>query len=451
MQTKLKIPRSLFDAALSDLHRKHPFALERVGFFSTRCSITRDTLLVHCVEYDSVPDNHYVRDDSVGVRIGSDAITAAMSRCVSRGVGQVHVHSHGGAGLPDPSPDDYRELPPLACSFRDVDTKQAQGWAILSNDNAMPFINFPGTPDDAVFMPVSVIGYPTTIAEQPTPSGGFIRSLLKRAIGQRANRYARQSFLGPDSDRVLSHANIGIIGLGGGGSHVVQQLAHVGVANFVLCDHDRITETNLNRTVGATGVDVLRRRYKTDIANRAVSRLIPTARIVNHRDHWETATEKLLQCDLIVGCLDTFAGRRDLEAFCRRQFIPYIDVGMDVHEIGDRYEIIGQVILSMPGRPCMQCMGFLNEQVLAEEARRYGAAGGRPQVVWSNGVLCSAAVGIVIDLLTGWSKNGRDCIYLNFKGSDLSLRDDPRISHIQTRNCPHYPLIQAGDPVLVSL
>jgi hypothetical protein len=325
-----------------------------------------------------------------------------------------------------------------------VDAKQAQGWAILSNDNATPFINFPGGRDDAARMPVSVIGYPTTIAEKPTLSAGFVRSLLNRAVGQRANRYARQSFLGLDSDRILSHANIGIIGLGGGGSHVTQQLAHLGVANFVLCDHDRITETNLNRTVGATGVDVLCRRYKTDIAKRTIRRLIPTASIANHRDRWETATEQLMRCDLIVGCIDTFAGRRDLEAFCRRQLIPYVDIGMDVQKIADGYEIVGQVILSMPGRPCMQCMGFLNEQVLAEEARLYGAAGGRPQVVWSNGVLCSAAVGILVDLLTGWSKSRRDCIYLNFKGSDLSLRDDPRISYIHARKCSHYPLIVNG-------
>jgi hypothetical protein len=451
VQTKLKIPRSLFEAALWDLHREHPFAFERVGFFSTRCSMTKDTLLVLCVEYDSVSDHYYVRDDSVGVRIGSEAITAAMSRSASRGVGQVHVHSHGGHGLPYPSTDDYRELPPLACSLRNVDAKQAQGWAILSNDSVAPFINCPGSRDEVARLPVSIIGYPTTISQQSRHDPGPIRSFLQRAVGQRAGRYARQSFLGPDSDRILSHVDIGIVGLGGGGSHVAQQLAHLGVATFVLCDQDRITETNLNRTVGATGVDVLFGRYKTDIAKRAIRRLNPTARVVNHRNRWETATEELMRCDLIVGCLDTFAGRRDLEAFCRRQLIPYVDVGMDVQKTRDRYEIVGQVILSIPGRPCMRCMGFLNDRVLAEEARVYGAAGGRPQVVWSNAVLCSAAVGIVVDLLTGWSKNGRECAYLNFRGSDLSLTEDPRLEYVRNNKCLHYPLIQAGDPMLIVL
>lgn len=413
--------------------------------------MTKDTLLVHCVAYDAVSDDHYVRDDSVGVRIGSEAITAAMSRTVSRGVGQVHVHSHGGCGLPNPSTDDYRELPPLACSLRNVDAKQAQGWAILSSDNVTPFINLPGSRDDATGVPVSIIGCPTTISQQSRPNCGIIRSLLQRVVGQRTSRYSRQSFLGRGADTILSHAEIGIVGLGGGGSHVAQQLAHLGAATFILCDQDRITETNLNRTVGATGVDVILGRYKTDIAKRVIRRLNPTAQVVNHRDRWETATEELMRCDLIVGCLDTFAGRRDLEAFCRRHLIPYIDVGMDVQKARDRYEIVGQVILSMPGQPCMRCMGFLNDRVLAEEARLYGAAGGRPQVVWSNGVLCSAAVGIVVDLLTGWSKSGRECAYFNFRGSDLSLTEDPRLEYVRDNKCLHYPLVQAGDPMLIAL
>jgi hypothetical protein len=55
-------------------------------------------------------------------------------------------------------------------------------------------------------------------------------------------------------------------------------------------------------------------------------------------------------------------------------------------------------------------MGFLTDELLTQEAARYGDAGGRPQVIWSNGVLCSAAVGIIVDLLTGWSgRTGKAC------------------------------------------
>src|SRR3546814_7257519 len=52
--------------------------------------------------------------------------------------------------------------------------------------------------------------------------------------------YSRQSFLGPDSDQALEAATIGFGGLGGGGSHAVQQAAHLGIGNFVLVDPDAI-------------------------------------------------------------------------------------------------------------------------------------------------------------------------------------------------------------------
>ena len=96
-------------------------------------------------------------------------------------------------------------------------------------------------------------------------------------------------------------------------------------------------------------------------------------------------------------------------------------------------------------------MGFLTDELLTAEAQVYGAAGGRPQVVWSNGVLSSAAVGVVVDLLTGWSGEQRELVYLNFRGSNLSLVEDSRLAHVAAIQCPHYPLIQAGDPVWAPL
>ena len=58
--------------------------------------------------------------------------------------------------------------------------------------------------------------------------------------------WASQSFLGPNGDAVLANATIGIVGLGGGGSHVSQQSAHLGIGRFVPVDHDIIEWRNLN-------------------------------------------------------------------------------------------------------------------------------------------------------------------------------------------------------------
>jgi hypothetical protein len=303
--------------------------------------------------------------------------------------------------------------------------------------------------------PVSIVGFPTVInrrrEEHAAPSiRGWISGKIKKH--KAANRYDRQSFLGSNSDFIVGGAVIGVVGLGGGGSHVVQQLAHLGFRNYVLCDDDAITDTNLNRLVGGTRADVKAKRLKTRIAERVIKALHSDANIVTANQKWEEAIDQLCGCDIIVGCVDTFGARRDLEAFCRRNLIPYVDVGMDVHKLeGGGHEISGQVILSMPGCPCMHCMGFLNEAVLAEEARRYGDAGSQPQVVWTNGLLCSAATGIIVDLLTDWSRMTRGPVLLGFRGSSLTLKPDNRLIALEHVSCPHYPFAAAGDPVCIAL
>ena len=50
-------------------------------------------------------------------------------------------------------------------------------------------------------------------------------------------KFDRQSFLGVNSQSIIQSTKVGIVGLGGGGSHVVQQLAHIGFLNFVIFDN----------------------------------------------------------------------------------------------------------------------------------------------------------------------------------------------------------------------
>jgi molybdopterin-synthase adenylyltransferase len=91
---------------------------------------------------------------------------------------------------------------------------------------------------------------------------------------------------------------------------------------------------------------------------------------------------------------------------------PYIDIGMDVHDLGNQFAISGRVILSMPGELCMKCMGFLRDDLLAREAENYGAAGSKPRVIWPNGVLASLAVGVFVELVTPWQNRHRRVWYL---------------------------------------
>jgi len=264
------------------------------------------------------------------------------------------------------------------------------------------------------------------------------------------DRYSRQSFLGANAEELIGRCTIGVPGLGGGGSHIVQQLAHVGFLRYILYDDDIAEESNLNRLIGATPSDVLARTSKLHLAKMAIYRLQPNASIRGFACKWQENPEPLRECQVVIGCVDSYKGREELEIACRRYLMHYIDIGMDVHG-KDRPVIGGQIIQSSPGGLCMTCVGFLTDQKLAEEAARYGNAGPRPQVVWPNGVLASTAVGLAVDLVTNWTRSCRSHVYLSYDGNLGTLSPSHTLRNLKIKSCPHFSETAVGDPVLDEL
>jgi molybdopterin/thiamine biosynthesis adenylyltransferase len=261
--------------------------------------------------------------------------------------------------------------------------------------------------------------------------------------------YQRQSFLGAGSQAIIERTMIGIVGLGGGGSHIVQQTAHIGFQHYALYDPQTAEDTNLNRLIGGKLRDIGRDKLK--IARRLIKGLQPDAEVLCKRARWQIDPYALMACDIVFGCADSFQDRDELETFCRRHLILYIDIGMDIHQVdGEPPRMAGQVIVSAPGCACMKCLGFITPEKLAREAQRYGAAGPRPQVVWPNGVLASSAVGLAVDALTDWSRKAHGPVYLSYDGNKNLLTEHPRLQY-SPKECQHYLLACAGNPVVRAL
>src|ERR1700742_3841648 len=108
----------------------------------------------------------------------------------------------------------------------------------------------------------------------------------------------RQSFLGADSEIVLGRSRAALVGLGGGGSHIALQLAHIGLGNFLVIDPDFIEDTNLNRLVGANMEDVKLGTSKVDIAERVIKAVNPAAEVVKHVANWTEVTAELRDADV---------------------------------------------------------------------------------------------------------------------------------------------------------
>jgi molybdopterin-synthase adenylyltransferase len=259
--------------------------------------------------------------------------------------------------------------------------------------------------------------------------------------------FSRQSFLGANSEQTVADARVAIVGLGGGGSHVAQQLAHLGVGHFRLIDPQSIDASNLNRLVGATEADVQAETAKVKIAERLIRGIRPWADVEVAQSEWQLADQLLRDAHVIFGCVDGYRQRLNLEAAARRFCLPYIDIGMDVTRLSDsNYAIAGQMILSLPGGPCMRCLGFLTQPRLDQEENRYGDAGTNPQVVWSNGTLASLAVGTFVQLIAQWFDVRRDFEWLELEGNSQLVSKSRQPEYVLKGPCTHFAPQDLGDP-----
>jgi hypothetical protein len=263
-------------------------------------------------------------------------------------------------------------------------------------------------------------------------------------------RSRRQSFLGEQSDEVLADTTIGIVGASGGGTPIAQAAAHIGFGTTHLFDPDFAEEHHRHRLIGISSAAVKHKWKKVRVAQRLMSRVHPEGCVVPHACNWQEAHEVLRSCDIVFSCVDGYLVRDELERYLRRFHVPLIDIGMDVtrHESG--YTIYGQAILSLPGRHCMRCFGLIRDELLQEEAGRYGDAGARAQVIWPNAALASTAIGMAMGLLLPWHSALAIAPYLVYDGNRLEIAPSPRLKHLQDLSCRHYDGSQrTGDVMFV--
>jgi molybdopterin-synthase adenylyltransferase len=226
-------------------------------------------------------------------------------------------------------------------------------------------------------------------------------------------RYSRNELLfGYEGQKQIGEAGLGIVGLGGLGSHIA--LAYLGVLDYVLVDADEVSESSLNRLIGANGDDVGTK--KVTVARRLIGTVQPEARIVPVEALLpaEEALESLSDRSYVFGCLDEDPPRLQLIDFTSQRGITYIDAASDVFpgaSTGGR---------SSRGRASVACsawarstsrtsVGGACRPINVKQMTRYTASAEacwrkRPSLVSLNGVVASLAVNEFMVDVTGMSE-----------------------------------------------
>ena len=68
-----------------------------------------------------------------------------------------------------------------------------------------------------------------------------------------------QQLFGAATTRLLRSLTVGVVGCSGTGSFVIEMLARLGVLCLVLVDPDHVEYRNLNRIVGSSATNLMRR------------------------------------------------------------------------------------------------------------------------------------------------------------------------------------------------
>jgi molybdopterin/thiamine biosynthesis adenylyltransferase len=441
-QVDVRIASDLFElvrAHVEDFSRG-----EEAGFLICGLSrlTERDVLLAR--EWLPVPETAIARGTHGSVLSWSaDFNSQVLAHAVKLDCTPVLIHSHGAPG-PEFSSDDRRKERPLFGAFSRIVTPLPTGTLLLGRGDAAGSFWMDGS-NDLHFRKLVIIG--GTI-ETWHPSTGI------PAHRPRRERLDRQSLaIGPESDAKLADTKVAIVGVSGGGSHVVQQLAHQGVGTLVPVDEQTVDESNLGRLVGAVHSDI-DTTLKVDVAHRVATGIDPSIQVVRVPERFPSkrAIKALKEADIVVACLDRFDAREAVNAFCRRYLIPLIDVGIEIRSAGEQLAIAdGQVIVSRPGQPCLRCW-FITDPVLERERRerppgydRSPDAPGDPQVVSMNGVLASEACNCVLDLITGYSGDCRGArSFWQYEGRTGQLEQCEMPSH--RPQCPACAEEAYGDP-----
>jgi len=363
-----------------------------------------------------VPREAYKERSGTSIAIRPSFLAGVIKRARVSNLATVQVHTHPWGGDVRPSHVDLQGEATLLPTLQSRVPGAPHGRLIIGQQGY----------DAALYPPNARVAEAMRIVDV----GRDILSPMTAASPEASapERFDRQvrAFGLEGQDRV-SRYRVGIVGLGGTGSVVNQELAYLGVRDFLLIDNDVVEQSNLNRIVGAGGGDV--GRAKVDVARETILAVDPRAVVeVLKGDVLRTDVARtLLDVDIFFCCTDSHGSRAVLNQLAYQHMLPGFDMGarIDVQE-GRVTQITGRVQMLAPGLSCLVCSDLLDPEAvrrdLMSEAQRradpyiVGGVEPQPSVISINSTVGSLAVTMFLSAVTGIPLSSRSQILRLEKG-----------------------------------
>ena len=376
---------------------------ENFGFFLAGLVRTRKTTRFALREYIPIAPGDLESDWNGPRDIKLEVLLGVINRAKKGGWAVIENHNHGGRGSGTTfSSIDRKGLREFSAYMLDALDGRPYGAIVWGDESIDAWWWRSSTRSESVDRVVVSDLSPQIVLPTSSRAGARLEDTEKEV------RQRQILLFGEEGQRRIAQPIVAIVGLGGLGLHVAQQLAYLGVNKFVLIDSDRVTATNLNRCVGATRSDI--GKLKVEIGARLVKTIRRRQKvgidIVSQQVPHAEAIDALNEADIVLGCLDNDGGRLVLNRLVKAYNLLYFDLaaGIDARE-GAVESAGGRVAVVVPDGPCLNCMGeidrreadyFLSSPSVQDQARMRGYASGwdlpNPSVVSLNGVISSMAV-----------------------------------------------------------
>lgn len=256
--------------------------------------------------------------------------------------------------------------------------------------------------------------------------------------------------LGPDLQRILQRMHIGIVGAGGTGSALIEQLVRLGVGTVSIFDGEAFEESNVTRVYGSGTSDA--GMPKVEIGRRNGERIgLGTTVCVYARPITEEPTARALRaCDVVFGCTDKQAPRGILVRLALWYLIPVIDVGVKINsQDGVIRDVVGRVTTLQPGEACLFCRRRIAPEMirleslttqerrsLADENYAPELEAPAPAVVTFTTAVAAQAVSELLHRLTGFmgsARNSSETLLLFHESTTTTNRPAPDVECLCTQ------------------
>lgn len=425
---RLKITQQDFqhlqDLVFADMPREAgAFALAGI----TRTDMGMDILVRRHVE---IPQELFRLQTEVRLEVEPRAVNGMIALCESNQLGVVMCHSHSSDSPYSPSDDDGEKR--LFDTMRMFIPDQAPTASLLF---------YPDGVRGRVWLPNQATPLPI---DEIIVLGRSLRRYSDRRSHpfQASEQFDRQvRAFGSHGQYLIEQSRVAIVGVGGTGSSVAEQLARLGVQDMLLIDPDDFEASNLTRMYGTFAEPSTTYWWQfwkhKPISQKKVDLVAAHLRHINPKLHVQTtaqsivhsSTAKLLRDrDVIFLCTDEQWGRSVVNQVAYQYMIPTINLGMAITAENDAIESgVGVVDMLFPDKACLWCKQSLNSKRISAESMPSADRANRvqegyvenidtkqPSVISINTSVAGMAVTQFLQLLTGFQGEFGDVERLNY-------------------------------------